>query len=149
MRRTGSDDDGPPDLPRPPAARSPPFLAVDAPTDRAPEMTQMMAERTPLAVLASALSHDQAAAAPAAGTHFSAADWSKNNSKRKRTVACGTCDACCRDDCGACLNCLDKPKFGGSGTRPRPPRRPPATLAAPRRTRSHKEEVNGRGLCAQ
>lgn len=37
--------------------------------------------------------------------------------KRKRTVACGQCDACCRDDCGTCLNCLDKPKFGGSGIR--------------------------------
>jgi len=37
--------------------------------------------------------------------------------KRKRTVACGQCDACCRDDCGTCLNCLDKPKFGGSGAR--------------------------------
>ena len=37
--------------------------------------------------------------------------------KRKRTVACGKCDACCRDDCGRCLNCCDKPKFGGPGAR--------------------------------
>mmetsp|Transcript_30585 Transcript_30585/g.79412 ORF Transcript_30585/g.79412 Transcript_30585/m.79412 type:complete len:359 (-) Transcript_30585:428-1504(-) len=34
-----------------------------------------------------------------------------------RQVACGQCDACCRNDCGTCLNCLDKPKFGGTGIR--------------------------------
>ena len=30
---------------------------------------------------------------------------------------CGTCPACLRQDCGSCLNCLDKPKFGGRGAR--------------------------------
>ena len=35
----------------------------------------------------------------------------------RRQVACGQCDACCRDDCGTCLNCRDKPKFGGGGAR--------------------------------
>ena len=31
-------------------------------------------------------------------------------SKRWR---CGKCDGCMREDCGACLHCLDKAKFGG------------------------------------
>jgi histone H3/H4 len=35
----------------------------------------------------------------------------------RRQVACGQCEACCRDDCGTCLNCRDKPKFGGGGAR--------------------------------
>lgn len=26
---------------------------------------------------------------------------------------CGECDACLREDCGKCVYCLDKPKFGG------------------------------------
>jgi len=30
---------------------------------------------------------------------------------------CGECSACLRDDCGSCLNCRDKPKFGGRGAR--------------------------------
>ena len=82
-----------------------------------------MVERTPLAVLASALS-DQGASA-AGDAYAQSADWAALK-KRKRTVACGRCDACCRDDCGACLNCLDKPKFGGSGAHPfRPMRRAP------------------------
>jgi len=30
----------------------------------------------------------------------------------------GECDGCHRDDdCGECVNCLDKKKFGGPGTR--------------------------------
>jgi len=37
--------------------------------------------------------------------------------KRPRTVRCGTCVACARDDCGVCKNCVDKPKFGGLGKR--------------------------------
>ena len=36
---------------------------------------------------------------------------------RMRSVRCGTCDGCKRDDCGECRNCVDKPKFGGSGQR--------------------------------
>ena len=31
--------------------------------------------------------------------------------KRKR---CGTCSGCTNVDCGTCVFCLDKPKFGGS-----------------------------------
>jgi len=78
-------------------------------------MTNMPAERTPLAVLASAMA-DQGAS-PSSGPNPYSVDFFKAASKRKRTVACGRCDACCRDDCGACLNCLDKPKFGGNGIR--------------------------------
>ncbi|KAL7551044.1 hypothetical protein ACHAWF_014255 [Thalassiosira exigua] len=33
-----------------------------------------------------------------------------------RKMKCGECKACLRDDCGKCVNCLDKPKFGGPGT---------------------------------
>jgi len=29
---------------------------------------------------------------------------------------CGECEGCMRDDCGDCLACKDKPRFGGSGT---------------------------------
>ena len=32
---------------------------------------------------------------------------------RRRNVRCKTCGPCRADDCGACVNCLDKPKFGG------------------------------------
>lgn len=34
--------------------------------------------------------------------------------KRKR---CGTCAGCCRSDCGKCIFCQDKPKYGGPGKR--------------------------------
>ena len=34
--------------------------------------------------------------------------------KRKR---CGSCDGCRRPDCGVCVLCKDKPKFGGPGKR--------------------------------
>ncbi|KAL7541581.1 hypothetical protein ACHAXR_011047 [Thalassiosira sp. AJA248-18] len=30
-----------------------------------------------------------------------------------RKMKCGECKACMREDCGVCINCLDKPKFGG------------------------------------
>lgn len=33
---------------------------------------------------------------------------------RCRRVACRMCDGCLADDCGKCLYCLDKPKFGGN-----------------------------------
>jgi len=32
---------------------------------------------------------------------------------------CGMCDDCVRQDCGKCQNCLDKPRFGGFGSRKR------------------------------
>jgi len=34
---------------------------------------------------------------------------------RSRLSRCGTCDNCNRRDCGQCVNCADKPKFGGPG----------------------------------
>jgi hypothetical protein len=34
-----------------------------------------------------------------------------------RTNRCGACEACRAPDCGHCKECLDKPKFGGSGIR--------------------------------
>ena len=34
-----------------------------------------------------------------------------------RSVRCGKCDGCERDDCGMCKNCVDKPRFGGPGAR--------------------------------
>ena len=40
----------------------------------------------------------------------------KGSSKARR---CGECEGCMRDDCGTCLACLDKPKFGGKGTKKR------------------------------
>lgn len=79
----------------------------------------MTQERTPLAVMATALHSDQvvrAATVVTGGSQTPTSEW-WSAKKRKRTVACGQCDACCRDDCGACLNCLDKPKFGGNGIR--------------------------------
>mmetsp|Transcript_13716 Transcript_13716/g.27575 ORF Transcript_13716/g.27575 Transcript_13716/m.27575 type:complete len:404 (-) Transcript_13716:468-1679(-) len=75
----------------------------------------MTQERTPLAVVATAVSDQVVRASAVLGTPQSADWWAQK--KRKRTVACGQCDACCRNDCGACLNCLDKPKFGGNGIR--------------------------------
>ena len=41
----------------------------------------------------------------------------KQGNKRPRSVRCGKCDGCERDDCGTCKNCVDKPKFGGLGQR--------------------------------
>jgi len=37
--------------------------------------------------------------------------------RRRRTASCGSCEACTRSDCGRCINCVDKPKFGGQGIR--------------------------------
>jgi len=35
--------------------------------------------------------------------------------KRIRSSRCGTCTSCLQPDCGSCINCMDKPKFGGPG----------------------------------
>lgn len=32
---------------------------------------------------------------------------------------CGECEGCMRDDCGECIPCKDKPRFGGRGTKKR------------------------------
>lgn len=37
--------------------------------------------------------------------------------KRIRSSRCGTCANCLRPDCGECVNCSDKPKFGGLGVK--------------------------------
>eukprot|EP00092_Neocalanus_flemingeri_P020159 GFUD01021826.1.p1 GENE.GFUD01021826.1~~GFUD01021826.1.p1 ORF type:complete len:842 (+),score=260.83 GFUD01021826.1:135-2528(+) len=34
-------------------------------------------------------------------------------SRKKKTLSCKTCKSCKADDCGVCLYCKDKPKFGG------------------------------------
>ena len=39
------------------------------------------------------------------------------SSKAKKVRRCGECEGCTRDDCGKCIGCLDKPKFGGKNTR--------------------------------
>merc|ERR1712106_124457 len=35
------------------------------------------------------------------------------NTQKTKKVACKTCKACKAVDCGVCLFCKDKPKFGG------------------------------------
>ncbi|XP_065908755.1 uncharacterized protein [Dysidea avara] len=37
--------------------------------------------------------------------------------QRSRYLNCGNCVNCCKEDCGKCLSCKDKPKFGGNNTR--------------------------------
>ncbi|XP_074837483.1 histone-lysine N-methyltransferase 2B [Carettochelys insculpta] len=38
--------------------------------------------------------------------------------KKNRMTRCGKCKGCLRlQDCGTCVNCLDKPKFGGPNTK--------------------------------
>ena len=37
--------------------------------------------------------------------------------ERTKKSKCGECEACKREDCGKCVYCLDKPKFGGPGTK--------------------------------
>ena len=40
-----------------------------------------------------------------------------SSSKAGKPRRCGECEGCMRDDCGQCLACLDKPRFGGRGTK--------------------------------
>lgn len=63
-----------------------------------------------------------AGAAPAEPAPAPDDDVSPTTCKRAKYLSakgnrCGTCPACLRKDCGSCLNCLDKPKFGGRGAR--------------------------------
>ena len=37
--------------------------------------------------------------------------------KRPRTKSCKCCSSCLTKDCGHCVPCLDKPRFGGRGIR--------------------------------
>ncbi|OTF70674.1 nuclear receptor-like protein [Euroglyphus maynei] len=39
---------------------------------------------------------------------------SKGDNSKFRRMACRACEGCLQDDCGTCLYCLDKPKFGGN-----------------------------------
>lgn len=39
----------------------------------------------------------------------------KEKDNTKRLARCGKCANCKSQDCGACYNCADKPKFGGPG----------------------------------
>lgn len=56
----------------------------------------------------------------------------RSKAENKRLARCGTCEGCNAKDCGACVNCLDKPKFQGPGVwRARRPAHPPAPRAIP------------------
>lgn len=37
--------------------------------------------------------------------------------KRKKSKRCNSCSNCMIKDCGKCIQCLDKPRFGGRGIR--------------------------------
>lgn len=48
--------------------------------------------------------------------------FSDNTTIPRRTIttrrkSCMSCSACTRNDCGLCINCKDKVKFGGQGRR--------------------------------
>uniref|UniRef100_A0ABM5ESI1 [histone H3]-lysine(4) N-methyltransferase n=1 Tax=Pogona vitticeps TaxID=103695 RepID=A0ABM5ESI1_9SAUR len=43
---------------------------------------------------------------------------SHHHGKKNRMTRCGKCKGCLKlQDCGECINCLDKPKFGGPNTK--------------------------------
>ena len=46
---------------------------------------------------------------------------SKNINKKKKSKPqkCGQCEGCTRQNCGLCIACLDKPRFGGPGLKKR------------------------------
>jgi len=39
----------------------------------------------------------------------------RGRSNKPNNQRCGTCRGCAANDCGACKNCRDKPRFGGPG----------------------------------
>lgn len=43
--------------------------------------------------------------------------FSVSSCRLKRSSRCGKCEGCLRVDCGKCIYCLDKKKFGGPGRR--------------------------------
>ncbi|KAG8469059.1 hypothetical protein KFE25_007577 [Diacronema lutheri] len=56
-----------------------------------------------------------AAAVAAAEVAAAAAAAAAAEKARSRLSRCGACNNCNRRDCGLCVNCVDKPKFGGPG----------------------------------
>ena len=40
-----------------------------------------------------------------------------SSAKAGKTRRCGECEGCMRDDCGQCAACVDKPRFGGRGSK--------------------------------
>lgn len=41
----------------------------------------------------------------------------KMRQHKKRLFSCNRCEACLMPDCGLCMNCKNKVKFGGNGSR--------------------------------
>ena len=46
-------------------------------------------------------------------------DSSIPRTSKRIQVRCNVCHGCNRPDCGECINCVDKPRFGGLGVRKR------------------------------
>ena len=40
-----------------------------------------------------------------------------SSEKALKSRRCGECEGCMRDDCGTCVACMDKPRFGGRGSK--------------------------------
>ena len=49
--------------------------------------------------------------------HQNTLDNNDNSKAKKLSHRCGKCTGCLKEDCGKCHTCIDKPKFGGNGTR--------------------------------
>ena len=46
--------------------------------------------------------------------------YADGSGRERKGVPCRRCANCVREDCGTCVNCKDKKKFGGRGTRKQP-----------------------------